>query len=540
MQGITIRSRRLTACAAAAVLAAASLAGGAFPLTASADGAPEYAYRLLAGGDQIGMEIIVTASGAVTDLTLDTGSPAESQVNMTDTGFSLILPVNAAELTKPHTLTFKVGGQTQTKSGITAAGYLNDLLADTQYASYAGVAQAMLDYGYAAETYFSGAAASPEAYGMTAAPDFSGVTVSESKFTGKDAYNADLETKDLPYRYYGMNLTLLDQIRFSLYFETDGEAGEYYLTDGSFGSDDPINKEKITDDYTRIWITVPASKLTETFTCVHPPADPVDFSPAQYIAAAAAGEDAALADVCKALYAYGKAAKNTSSVEPQDPEKWESEEAHSGKATFYDYGGAYPVGNALLDDFIEQNNMNIAALTDDDYHKYVGGYIKVKRGEKSVCALVGDIMPFADNPNAQAGDVDLNEAAFPEIADKAEGKVDITWQLIPLPTAAEAPVSYAVKEGSNKYWGGIQVRNTTYPVAKLEWSADGTNFTEIERMSDCYNYFVIQPDGKTNLTFRITDIFGQVVTDENVTLPLTGTDSTAVQLVSGSGVQFPK
>ena len=102
------------------------------------------------------------------------------------------------------------------------------------------------------------AAASPEAYGMTAAPDFSGVTVSESKFTGKDAYNADLETKDLPYRYYGMNLTLLDQIRFSLYFETDGEAGEYYLTNGSFGSDDPINKEKITDDYTRIWITGPA------------------------------------------------------------------------------------------------------------------------------------------------------------------------------------------------------------------------------------------------------------------------------------------
>ena len=539
MQRTIFRDRRLTACAAAAVLAAASLAGGAFPLTASADGAPEYAYRLLAGGDQIGMEIIVTASGSVTDLKLDTGSPAESQVNKTDTGFSLILPVNAAELTKPHTLTFKVGGQTQTKSGITAAGYLNDLLADAQYASYAGVAQAMLNYGYAAETYFSDAAADLSAYGMTAAPDFSGVTVSESKFTGKDAYNADLEAKDLPYRYYGMNLTLLDQIKFSLYFATNGEAGEAYLSDGSFGGE-LTQTEAAGEGFTKVWKSVPASKLTETFTCVHSPAGPVDFSPAQYIAAAAAGEDAALANVCKALYAYGEAAKNTSSVEPQDPEKWESEDAHSGKATFYDYGGAYPVGNALLDDFIEQNSMNIAALTDDDYHKYVGGYIKVKRGEKSVCALVGDIMPFADNPNTRAGDVDLNEAAFPEIADKAEGKVDITWQLIPLPTAAEAPVSYAVKEGSNKYWGGIQVRNTTYPVAKLEWSADGTNFTEIERMSDCYNYFVIQPDGKTKLTFRITDIFGQVVTDENVTLPLTGTDSTAVQLVSGSGVQFPK
>ena len=537
MQRTTIRGRRLTACAAAAVLAAMSFAGGAFPLSASAAGGPQYRYSVLAGGNRIGMNVYIDAPGTISNVSVNDMNWEDYDV--TGSGIVVMLSVSAAEMQKQFDISFLLDGQTYTKEGISTCQYLQDLQADSTAAQYHDAAKAMLDYGYAAESYFSDASADFTAYGMTAAPDFSSVTVSGSKFTGKDAYNADLEAKNLPYRYYGMNLALLDEIKFSLYYETDSEAGEQALAEGSFGGVSARTEEAGTG-FTRVWTWVPASKLTDTFPFANAPADPVDFSPAQYLAAAAAGEDAALANVCKALYAYSEAVKNISSVEPQEPELWESEEAHSGKATFYDYGGAYPVGNALLDDFIEQNNMNIAALTDDDYHKYVGGYIKVKRGEKSVCALVGDIMSFAKNPNAQPGDVDLNEDAFPEIADKTEGKVDITWQLIPLPTAAEAPVSYAVKEGSNKYWAGIQVRNTTYPVAKLEWSADGTSFTEIERMSDCYNYFVIQPDGKTNLTFRITDIFGQVVTDENVTLPLTGTDSTAVQLVSGSGVQFPK
>ncbi|MBP0967644.1 MAG: hypothetical protein J5722_08415, partial [Oscillospiraceae bacterium] len=192
-----------------------------------------------------------------------------------------------------------------------------------------------------------------------------------------------------------------------------------------------------------------------------------------------------------------------------------------------------------LDDFIEENGMNIAALTDEDYQKYVGGYIRVERGDKSVCALVGDILPMdSDNPDARPGDVDLNKDAFTEIADKTEGRVNVLWQLIPLPTAAEAPVSYMVKEGSNLDWCGIQVRNTTYPVAKLEWSVSGSDYIEARRMSDCYNYFEIFPNGSEKVRFRITDIFGQVITDWEVTLPLTGENSTEVLPAEGSGVQF--
>ncbi|MBP0966031.1 MAG: hypothetical protein J5722_00205 [Oscillospiraceae bacterium] len=537
MQRTSIRGRRLAACAAAAVLAASSFAGGAFPLAASAADGPEYKYSVLAGGDRIGMNIYINGSGTFNDVLVN-GSGWDD-CDVTASGIVIQLTVGAAEMRKPFDISFSLGGQTYTKEGISVCQYLQDLKKDSTAAQYHDVAQAMLDYGYAAEEYFSDEAVRSAAYGLSAAPDFSGVTVAGSAYSGKTAFNTALAAE--PVQYYGMNLTLLDQIRFSLFFRNTGAQSEAigFLGGSTFGGG-AVVPEDLSPDYSRIYLTVPASRLTEDCAFANGSISET-FSPVQYLAAAAAGEDAGLAALCKALYAYGEAVNNVSSVEPHDPEKWESLEATGATATFYDYGGAYPVGNALLDDFIADNHMNIAALTDDDYHKYVGGCIRVQRGDKSVCALVGDIMPLgSENPNAVAGDVDLNENAFKEIADTVEGRVSVTWQLIPLPTAETAPVSYAVKEGSNLYWAGIQVRNTTYPVAKLEWSADGTNFTEIQRKSDCYNYFVLESGGAKTVTFRITDIFGQVVTDKNVTLPLTGTDSAAVQLVSGSGVQFPK
>lgn len=537
MQRTNIRGRRLAACAAAAVLAASSCAGGAFSFAASAADGPEYKYSVLAGGDRIGMNVYINGSGAFSNVLVNGDSWEDCDV--TGSGIVIQLAVGAAEMRKQFDISFSLGGQTYTKEGISVCQYLQDLKADSSAAQYHDVAQAMLDYGYAAEDYFSDAAAGYAAYGLSAAPDFSGVTVAGSAYSGKTAFNTALASE--PVQYYGMNLTLLDQIRFSLYFRNTAEQSEAigFLGGSTLGGEAVVPID-LTPDYSRISLTVPASKLTEEFAFANGSISET-FSPVQYLAAAAAGEDAGLAALCKALYAYGEAVNNVSSVTPQEPELWESLEATSAIATFYDYGGAFPVGNALLDDFIADNNLNIAALTDDDYHKYVGGCIKVQRGDKSVCAVVGDIMPLgSENPNAVAGDIDLNENAFKEIADTVEGRVSITWQLIPLPTAETAPVSYAVKEGSNLYWAGIQVRNTTYPVAKLEWSADGTSFTEIERMGSCYNYFVLEPNGNKTVTFRITDIFGQVRTDPNVTLPLTGTDSDAVQLVSGSGVQFPK
>lgn len=531
MQRRIFRSRRLTACAAAAVLAASTLAGGAFPLPVSADTDQIVEYSLLAGGSRIGMNVYIRAQGRFSNVTVDNGN-WEDYDSLDGGGIVVHLPVKAPEMRSEYTISYQIDGTDYTLPDVSAVDYLRNLLRDnsTTAERYHAVARAMLEYGFAAEDYFSGADFAD--YGMAVAPDFSSVTIKEGKFTGKEKYNADLEAKNMPYRYYGMNLTLLDEIQFSLYFEN--EENSTYLTDGFFGEDATAKYFTFAGEgFARLWKNIPASRLTDRFVCWHAPASPVSFRPVNYLAAAVEGTNKKLTAVCKALYAYGEAAKAA------QPKLCVSEYEKAGWATFYDYGGAFPAGNALLDDFIEENGMNIAALTDEDYQKYVGGYIRVERGDKSVCALVGDILPMdSDNPDARPGDVDLNEDAFTEIADKTEGRVNVLWQLIPLPTAAEAPVSYMVKEGSNLDWCGIQVRNTTYPVAKLEWSVSGSDYIEARRMSGCYNYFEIFPNGSEKVRFRITDIFGQVITDWEVTLPLTGENSTEVLPAEGSGVQF--
>jgi expansin (peptidoglycan-binding protein) len=53
---------------------------------------------------------------------------------------------------------------------------------------------------------------------------------------------------------------------------------------------------------------------------------------------------------------------------------------------------------------------------------------------------------------------------------------------------AQGPVSYKFKDGSNPYWTAVQVRNSRFPIAKLETSKDGVSFSEAQRQD--YNYFL--------------------------------------------------
>ena len=191
MQRRTFRGRRLTTCAAAAMLAASSFAGGTLSLPVSAESEPEYSYALLAGGSQIGMEIFVKASGDIHGVAIDGQQPAPNQLQMTDDGFRETLPINAAELRKKHDLDFMRGDEGISLQGISALEYLIKVINDDAYSDYFEVANSMLNYCYGAEDYFSGADYAD--YDMDIAPDFSNVIINGSKFTGKEAYNADLE-----------------------------------------------------------------------------------------------------------------------------------------------------------------------------------------------------------------------------------------------------------------------------------------------------------------------------------------------------------
>ena len=118
-------------------------------------------------------------------------------------------------------------------------------------------------------------------------------------------------------------------------------------------------------------------------------------------------------------------------------------------------------------------------------------------------------------PEGKKGDLDLYTDAFPLIAPVEKGRVPVSWKIVPLDSAEDAPVSYKYKMGSTEFWCGVQVRNHRYPITRLEYLKDG-EWVEIERRP--YNYFESREMGAGPFTFRITDIYGNALVDKNIPL----------------------
>lgn len=197
---------------------------------------------------------------------------------------------------------------------------------------------------------------------------------------------------------------------------------------------------------------------------------------------------------------------------------------HSGFATFY--GGGYEGGCAMLDP-ISKEDYWITAMNLADYNnaQLAGAYLEVTGELGTIHVLVTDLLP-----EGAKGDLDLYVDAFPLIAPAEKGKVPVTWKIIPLDSAEDAPVSYKYKTGSSAFWCGVQVRNHRYPIAKLEYLDASGEFVEIQRRN--YNYFESDSMGAGPFTFRITDIYGSVIVDENI--PFTPDE------IQQGHVQFPK
>lgn len=198
---------------------------------------------------------------------------------------------------------------------------------------------------------------------------------------------------------------------------------------------------------------------------------------------------------------------------------------HTGDGTYY--GGGYVGGCAMLDPV--STDYWIVAMNLADYNdaQLAGAYLEVTGELGTINMLVTDLLP-----EGKKGDLDLYVDAFPLIAPQEKGRVPVSWKIIPLDTAENAPVCYKWKEGTTEFWCGVQVRNHRYPITKLEYLNENGEFVEIKRRP--YNYFESMEMGKGPFTFRITDIYGQVIIDENIPL---STDDT--EIIQGH-VQFPK
>lgn len=198
---------------------------------------------------------------------------------------------------------------------------------------------------------------------------------------------------------------------------------------------------------------------------------------------------------------------------------------HTGEGTFY--GGGYEGGCAMLDP-ISKEDYWIVAMNLEDYNnaQLAGAYIEVTGELGTINMLVTDLLP-----EGKKGDLDLYVDAFPLIAPAEKGRVPVSWRIIPLDSAENAPVCYKFKEGTTHYWCGVQVRNHRYPITKLEYLNENGEFVEIPRRQ--YNYFESMEMGAGPFTFRITDIYGQVIIDEDI--PLQTDDTVIVQ----GNAQFP-
>ena len=192
-----------------------------------------------------------------------------------------------------------------------------------------------------------------------------------------------------------------------------------------------------------------------------------------------------------------------------------------GIATYYDADGS---GACLFGPSPE--DLMIAAMNADEYGNATacGTFVSLTGPKGAITVRIVDLCP-----ECGAGHLDLSLEAFSLIAEPVQGRVPITWQVISPDLAG--PVAYHFKEGSNQWWTAVQVRNHRNPVAALEYLTEHGQWKKVQRTR--YNYFVqTKPGmGPGPYAFRVTDIYGNVLTDYGISHIKSGT-------IKGSN-QFP-
>lgn len=203
------------------------------------------------------------------------------------------------------------------------------------------------------------------------------------------------------------------------------------------------------------------------------------------------------------------------------------------RSSYATYTGSGYAGGACLLDPIPLD-MEITALNPYDYNSYgieaalAGAYLEVTGEKGSTVVFVTDLYPEGGD-----GALDLCPTSFDKIGNMADGRIDISWRIVPAPI--DKNVSYRIKEGTSPSWVAIQVRDHKYPVLKMEIYQNG-QWHDMKKMF--WNHFIYENVDTTTPTIRITDIRGYVLTDVVDSLPGLGEIAEEAYIVPGN-VQFP-
>jgi expansin (peptidoglycan-binding protein) len=179
---------------------------------------------------------------------------------------------------------------------------------------------------------------------------------------------------------------------------------------------------------------------------------------------------------------------------------------HTGEATFYTFASG--AGACMFDS--TPGDLMIGAMNSTDYagSAICGSCAEVTGPRGTIRIRLVDLCP-----GCPAGNIDLSPLAFSYLADTALGRIPIHWSIVPC--SVTGPIIYHFKDGSNRWWTAVQIRNHRHPIRSLEYRSAGGAFVSVPRTS--YNYFVEQSGmGPGPYTFRVTDIYGHVLVDSGV------------------------
>ncbi|WTL79424.1 expansin EXLX1 family cellulose-binding protein [Streptomyces sp. NBC_01518] len=180
---------------------------------------------------------------------------------------------------------------------------------------------------------------------------------------------------------------------------------------------------------------------------------------------------------------------------------------YQGVATVYKAG----VGDGACS-YGPSSDMMIAAMNTTDYEtsRACGAYIRVHAANgASVTVRITNECPLPCAP----GQLDLSEQAFAKLAPVSTGRLAITWSLLSPDTTGTISIRY--KNGSSPYWCAVQAIGHRNPLARLEVRAGG-GWRQLARTD--YNYF-LSPDGNgCGNAIRLTDIYGQQLTINEIAL----------------------
>jgi expansin (peptidoglycan-binding protein) len=193
---------------------------------------------------------------------------------------------------------------------------------------------------------------------------------------------------------------------------------------------------------------------------------------------------------------------------PDDAGDCPDTELFTGDATYYELGDnpvncSYPI-DSLPPYYAALNGPQYGAAD------LCGACILAEGPNGSIELLIVD-----QCPGCAMGDIDLSPAAFEQIAALEDGRVDVSWRVVPCSDAPPS-IGYRFKEGSSQWWTAIQVVGHRTPLASLEYQRDGA-WIDVPRLD--YNYFVADPGmGPGPFVLRVTDVFGNTMQNSNIEL----------------------